>query len=305
MKKFVLFLLLLFLCIERVQAYDLLLNPQIVSSQEKICFRDLGRLRGKINDPQTQKLWQEKCFMNLPTQETVLTKSDVEIYLWKGGFFPQQINGERVVIKPKLAQISFEKIEQTLNGFFSAPEYRVEIKNKKELLLPASLKGSFALDGKKNLTGQRKLYIQNSQKENIAQVEFVLYRQKFSYVTKKRISKGETLSSANMEKKYFYSKDNRIKNAINLLGYVATSDLPSGQTIQKNDTQRPPIVSVGSIVRVSYRNKQIAFTMYAKTKESGYPGEKIKVQKIDGGRIIYAYLTGAETAELRNEASDE
>lgn len=291
--------LFFFLNAVQVYSYNVTLKSSIVSGKEKICFKDIGELTGEMNDPFAKENWQKKCFMNLPQKEMVIVAKDLETHLWQGGFFPQNIIGEKIVIKPKHASISWQQLQFNLEKFFPPPEYLVELKEKKSFLVPKELEGKFKLDAKQKSVGTRTLYIQNSFKENIVSVPFVLMKRVTSYVTTQRIRKGETINKNNSIKKFSYSAD--VKTTNNIWGYVAQRDIPANTGINFADARKPAIVPSGSIVTLSYRHNRILFTMYAKTKESGYPGEKIKMQSSHGGRIIRAWLTGAETAEFKEE----
>lgn len=288
-----------FFSIVHIYAYDLTLNHLVVLGAEKVCFKDVGKLSGEINDPHTQKNWQTKCFMNLPQTEVSITAKELEVYLWQGGFFPQKIIGNKISIKPQHASISWQQLQYNLEKFFPPPQYLVQLKEKNILQVPKELDGKFVLDSTKEFLGSRTLYIQNSFKENIASIPFVLMKKTASYVSTKKISKGQTLTKSNTIKEFAYS-DNA-STAVELFGYVVQKNISANQNININDVRKPALVPVGSMVKLSYRSNKISFTMYAKTKESGYPGDKIKMQKAGGGRIISAWLTGADTAEFKEE----
>lgn len=293
------FLVLIFFLTGKLYSFDLLLHGQIESGKEKLCFHDIASLRGEISDPETENKWQNLCNIPLPMQKTFYSKNDVEVFLWQAGLFPQKIIGAGINIKPLLVSLEQKTIANSLRRFFPSPQYTFEILNPREnYSVPALLQGNFVLDHKKKSLGKRMLYVQNSFKENILVINFILSRRQVRYTTKKNIRAGELIDENNTLPQYYYSKDNREKNSENFFGKIAAHNLRTGESITSDNTRRPPRVALGTVVLLIYKNRNIVFSIYVKTRQSGSWGDVVKAQALQGNREIKVRLTGNDSAVL-------
>jgi|GEM_PF-6552926 len=122
------------------------------------------------------------------------------------------------------------------------------------------------------------------------------------YVSKKFISKGESIDTTLLSKEHDFNPQkisNRINKLKDLTNYVATRDIEIGNPIMKNDVR--PIIAIRRSERVNVTLSKSGFVISTSGKSLGNArlGDSVLIQ-LDNNKTIEGIAVDKSTVEIKN-----
>jgi flagella basal body P-ring formation protein FlgA len=114
-------------------------------------------------------------------------------------------------------------------------------------------------------------------------------------VARRGIFRGETFTEDNVVERRLdvttLSPGNLYSRVSGLIGNKATRSIRTGMPITRKMAAVPPIINRGDLVQIIFKTKFLSLAAKGKARESGAPGQVIRVINIDSGREVTGEVT--------------
>lgn len=219
-----------------------------------------------------------------------------------------QITGDGCIVSTKTVTVPGQEILDVARELllerlpWPAEDVQIEIEEKpanREVpagsgrpTLEASMAGGFAAGGKARVIVTGKAHGRSLFRTTVC---FLVHVFEEIVVARRDIHQGEIFNEDNVAGRRLdvtaLSPGNLYSEAAALIGKRAARSIRTGMPIARQVVIVPPVIKRGDMVQIVFKTPFLSLTARGLSKESGAPGQMIRVQNIDSGREVIGRVT--------------